>query len=123
MLGPHAAIWATAVEALLLGNPGYWRHWQGAELAHAHWRMTGNPTLALTVFQQTLAPLRDLQSLPVMRSVLGYLAAIGPEARGLRPLLQSVVDTDQRLIGSGGWCGIAEDDDYRDLAAVAIRAM
>jgi hypothetical protein len=58
-----------------------------------------------------------------VRSVLRYLAEFGPAAARFESLLRQLVDQDERLVYSGGWRGIAEDDEAVTLATAALKSM
>jgi len=111
------------IESLLQEKRASWSSSEGVELAHAHFRMTGDAALCLDVFDTALEPLRHQRQIPVVRSVLRYLVELGAAAASFAPLLQQVVDQDERLVYSGGWRGIAEDDEAVALATAALRSM
>ncbi|MEY9930644.1 hypothetical protein ABH926_005291 [Catenulispora sp. GP43] len=119
-LGPDGAQLAEGFATMLDAKPQYWPTWTGIEAAHAHWRITGDPTLCLRVFDTALDPLRHGRQLPISRQVLRYLPALGADAAQFRPLLEDMVASSERLIYSGGWRGIAEDDEAVRLARAAI---
>ncbi|MFE2911991.1 HEAT repeat domain-containing protein [Kitasatospora indigofera] len=48
------------------------------------------------------------------------IEAAGPAARTLVPLLRACLDQDERIVGEGGWRGIAQDDEVQRLAAAAL---
>jgi hypothetical protein len=68
-------------------------------------------------------PLRHKRQLPVVRSVLRHLAEFGPAAMRFQPLLRAMVNQDERLVHSGGWRGIAEDDEAVALATMALNSV
>jgi hypothetical protein len=78
---------------------------------------------SLTVFDAALDPLRHSRQLPVSRQALRYLAVLGPAATEFTQLLRHAAEQDERLLYSGGWRGIAEDDEARDLANQALAAV
>ena len=118
-LGPAGDI-AAMIEAMLQAKPEYWRTWPGIQAAWAHWRITGESTLCLRVFDTALDPLRHGRQLPITRQVLRYLPELGTAATQFRPLLESTIASSERLSYSGGWRGIAEDDEAVRLARAAI---
>jgi hypothetical protein len=121
--GPLAGRHRDRVEHLLQAERSLWASWEGVELAHAHYRMTGDAALCLEVFDTALDPLRHRRQLPVIRTVLRYLAELGPAAVRFEPLLHLAVNQDERLVYSGGWRGIAEDDEAVELATGALESM
>jgi len=122
-LGPLAKRYRSDIERRLTEKPACWSTWDGVELGFAHYRITGDPTLCLTVFDAALDPLWHGRQLPVSRKALRYLAVLGPVAAEFMPLLDRAVSHDERLLYSGGWRGIAEDDEARDLANQALAAV
>jgi hypothetical protein len=122
-LGPLAARYEAGVEQRLTAEPRMWPTWGGVELGFAHYRITGDPALCLAVFDKALDPLRHDRQLPVSRRALLYLARIGPAAAVFRPLLQEAITQDERLLYSGGWRGITEDEEARSLAIQALAAI
>ena len=70
-----------------------------------------------------LDPLRHSRQLPVSRQALRYIATLGPAAARFTPLLHNAVTQDERLIYSGGWRGITEDDEAQSLAKQALAAV
>ncbi|BCJ61837.1 hypothetical protein C1I93_00180 [Micromonospora endophytica] len=121
-LGPLAARYLPDIERQLVEQPADWPTWDGVELGFAHYRITSDPTLCLNVFDAALDPLRHSQQLPVSRQALRYLVALGPAATTFTPLLHRAAEQDERLLYSGGWRGISEDDEARDLARQALAA-
>jgi hypothetical protein len=122
-LGPLAIGHRDRIEHLLREKRSSWTSWDGVELAYAHFRVTGDATLCIEVFDVALDPLRRKRQLPVVRTVLRYLTELGRAGIRFEPLLQSVVDQDERLIYSGGWRGIAEDDEVVELATAALQSL
>jgi hypothetical protein len=122
-LGPLAIRHRDRIQHLLQEKRSSWTTLEGVELAHAHFRMTGDAALCMDVFATALGPLRQKRQLPVVRTVLRYLPELGPAGVRFEPLLQQVVDQDERLIYSGGWRGIAEDDEAVELATAALHSM
>lgn len=122
-LGPRGLGLADRFATMLNADQRYWPSWPGIEAAHAHWRITGDPALCLDVFDTALDPLRHGRQLPISRQVLRYLPALGSAAAVFRPLLENMVAGSERLIYSGGWRGIAEDDEAVGLARIAISAI
>jgi hypothetical protein len=120
-LGPVAMRYLPDLERQLEDNPDYWPTWDGVELGFAHYRITGDPARCLAVFDAALDPLRHSRQLPVSRQALRYLTVLGPTAAEFTPLLRRAVEQDERLLYAGGWRGIAEDDEARDLANQALR--
>jgi len=119
-LGPRGLGLADHFAAMLSSRRQYWPMWSGIEAAHAHWRITGDPALCLDVFATALDPFRHGRQLPTSRQVLRYLPALGPAATVFRPLLENMIASSERLIYSGGWRGIAEDEEAVGLARIAI---
>jgi len=122
-LGPLASRYLPRLERQLREEPQFWPTWDGVEWGYAHYRITGDPAPCLDVFDAALEPLRRSRQLPVSRQALRYLAGIGPAAARFAPLLHQVATQDERLIYSGGWRGIAEDEEARSLAAAALAAV
>ncbi|GIJ09294.1 hypothetical protein ACFFMR_21945 [Micromonospora andamanensis] len=121
-LGPLATRYLPHIERQLVEKPSYWPTWDGVELGFAHYRITSDPALCLTVFDAALDPLRHSRQLPVSRQALRYLAALGPAATTFTHLLHRAAEQDQRLLYGGGWRGISEDDEARALARQALAA-
>lgn len=122
-LGPLGIRYRDHVEHLLQQKRASWTSWEGVELAHTHFRITGDAAVCLDVFDTALDPLRHQRQLPVVRTVLRYLAELGPAAIRFESLLQQVVNQDERLVYNGGWQGIAEDDEAVALATAALHSM
>ena len=122
-LGPAGARYLPQVERQLTDRQGYGPAWEGVELGFAHFRITGDPGLCLDVFDAALDPLRHGRQLPVTRQALRHIVALGPSAARFAADLRRAVDQDERLVYSGGWRGIAEDDEARDLAIAALAAI
>jgi hypothetical protein len=123
-LGPLAARHADHLAQVLRGQSvDWWSSWASVEAAHAHWRLTSEPELCIAVFSVALDPLHHGRQIPVSRQALRYLPALGAAAGPFLPLLNTIVDRDQRLTYSGGWRAIAEDDLARALASTAIQAI
>jgi hypothetical protein len=121
-LGPRASTLADTIAELLHTNHDYWDGWTGVEAARAHWRITGDAGLCIEVFDAALDPLRHGRQLPVSRQVLRYLPALGGAAGAFRPLLEEMIARPERLVYSGGWRGLAEDDEAVGLARAALDA-
>ncbi|WP_194909553.1 HEAT repeat domain-containing protein [Catenulispora rubra] len=122
-LGPHGTELAERFATILNAKRSYWQSWPGVEAAHAHWRITSDPTLCLDVFDAALDPLRHGRLLPISRQALRYLPELGSAAAAFRPLLEQTMASQERLLYSGGWRGIAEDEEVVSLARAAIAAM
>ncbi|SNT49879.1 hypothetical protein SAMN05421812_107258 [Asanoa hainanensis] len=122
-LGPLAARYAPGIERRLAADPQQHPTWNSVELGFAHYRITGDPTLCLDVLGAALESLRHDRQLPVSRRALQCLSSIGRAAAGFAPLLREAVEQDERFIHSGGWRGIAEDDEARGLATAALSAV
>jgi hypothetical protein len=122
-LGALAMRHAAELERQITERPEYWPTWEGVEAGFAHYRVTGDPGLCLDVFDAALDPLRHSRQLPVSRQVLRYLPKIGSVAARFAPRLRGAVEQDERLIYSGGWRGLSEDDEARDLASRALAAI
>jgi len=121
--GPLATRYLPDIERQLVEQPNYRPTWDGVELGFAHYRITGDPSLCLAVFDAALDPIRHGLQLPVSRQALRYLAVLGPAATKFTNLLHRAVEQDERLLYSGGWRGIAEDDEARSLATQALAAV
>ncbi|MCP2329464.1 hypothetical protein HDA40_007971 [Hamadaea flava] len=121
--GPLAIRFRDRIELLLHERQSGRADWTTVELAHAHFRITGEPVLCTDAFDKALDLLRRKQQPPVTRQVLRYLPELGPATVRFEPLLRQVIEQDERLIYSGGWRAIAEDDEARALAAAALSAM
>ncbi|MFG2045330.1 hypothetical protein [Dactylosporangium sp. NPDC048998] len=91
-LGPLAAGHAPAVRRLL-HLPGGWSR---AEAAHAWWRLTGDPSLALPVLLAAARPLLDGRSNTLVRTAARHLGTLGPAAAPALPLLQRAIDHTER---------------------------
>ncbi|MBT2451321.1 hypothetical protein J7F03_30480 [Streptomyces sp. ISL-43] len=115
-IGPAAAAAADVLAGLARGDQSPWRFgpgterspkpWQGAQTAAwAHWRVTGDPELALRV---TGAAVRAGPGRPVLRYLadLGPLAA--PYADAVRPLLDCPGEWS-RVGAAGAWWRITGD--------------
>jgi len=77
----------------------------------------------LNVLDAALDPLRHNRQLPVSRQALRHLARIGPAAAKFTPLLRGALEQDERLLYSGGWRGITEDERAHTLATRALAAV
>ncbi|WP_426502790.1 hypothetical protein ACPPVO_34815 [Dactylosporangium sp. McL0621] len=122
-LGPLAGRYAPNIEQRLMEQPQLWCSWQGVELGYADYRITGDPALCLDVFDAALDPLRHSRQLPVSLEALRYTARLGRAAARFTPLLHGAATQDERLLYSGGWRGIAEDDEAQSLANQALTAV
>jgi hypothetical protein len=122
-LGSLAMRYVPGLERRLMEQPQFWRTGEGVESGFAHYRITGDPALCLDVLDVALEPLRHSRQLPVSRQALRYLARLGPAAAGFTPLLRRAVEQDERLLGSGGWRGITEDEEAHTLANQALAAV
>jgi hypothetical protein len=122
-LGPLAMRYLPAIEQRLTGQPQSWPTWEGVELGFAHYRITDDPALCLEVLDAALDPLRHNRQLPTSRQALRYIAAHGPAAARFMPLLRNAVEQDERLLYSGGWRGITEDEAAHTLAKQALAAI
>jgi hypothetical protein len=118
--GPLAIGHLDHIELLLQTR---FRSWVGAELAYAHFRVTGDPTRCVEVFDAALEPLRHKRQLPVTRLLLRYVADLGPAAVRFAPLLRQVIEQDERLECSGGWRAVVEDEEAVRLATAALAAI
>ncbi|GIH19016.1 hypothetical protein Raf01_71880 [Rugosimonospora africana] len=123
-LGPLGMRYLPRVERRLKEHqPQFWRSWKGVELGFAHYQITGDPALCLEVFDAALDPLRHGRQLPVSRQALRYIARLGSAAARFTPLLRGAVEQDERLLYSGGWRGITEDEEAHTLANQALAAI
>jgi hypothetical protein len=120
-LGPLASRHAGAVADLLSADRTGWPTSLGVEPAYAHWRMTGDPALCRDVFDAALEPLARGLHNPAIRTALRHLSTMDQVSiRRYEPLLRGVVEADERLRDHGGWRGIAEDDETRELARALV---
>jgi hypothetical protein len=120
-LGPLASRQADRVADLLSADRTYWTTYLGVEPAYAHWRMTGDPALCRDVFDAALEPLARGLHNPAIRTALRHLSTMDvTSVRRYEPLLRGVVEADERLRDHGGWRGIAEDDETRELALAIL---
>lgn len=122
-LGALAIRYAPELERQITQRPEYWPSWEGVEAGFAHYQITGDPGLCLDVFDAALDPLRHSRQLPVSRQALRYLTKIGSSAVRFAPLLRGAVEQDERVLYSGGWRGLREDDEVRSLAGQALVAI
>jgi len=122
-LGPLAVRYLPDVERWLAERPQLWPTGEGVESGFAHYRITGDPAMCLNVLDAALDPLRHNRQLPVSRQALRYIARIGPAATGFTPLLRAAIEQDERLLSSGGWRGITEDEQAQTLATQALAAL
>lgn len=70
------------------------------------WRLRNDPAMPSAAWRCATSP-------PVL----------GPAAARFTPLSQNAVAQDERLLCSGGWRGIAEDDEARKLSQEALTAI
>ncbi|MEV5571749.1 HEAT repeat domain-containing protein [Spirillospora sp. NPDC052269] len=109
-------------EQWLRANERQWRSHEAVPVAWAHWRTTGNADLALQVFQEILDVRSGASYSQIELAALRNLADMGPAARPLAPLLHACLDRDERITDSGGWRGMAMDDEIQELALTALAA-
>jgi hypothetical protein len=115
-LGPRAATAVASLEHLVLSSD----EWVRIEAAHALFRVTQDPTKAVTALTQVIQPLRSGLYTPVMGTAMRYLAVIGgPATFPATPIAQAVVDNPRRLAHHGGWRAFVEDEELR-ITATAL---
>lgn len=91
--------------------------WLKAEAAHAHWRISGEPKLAVAVLAEVIRPLASATAcLPVQRTAMRYLADIGRPAAGAAPIAAAVLENPRRLVCFGSWRAFVEDEELREAA-------
>jgi hypothetical protein len=94
--------------------------WDRIDAAQIHWRLTGDPRVAVDRMLETLKPL-DLASFePPMRLAVTYVGELGSYAAAAEPALRSLLALDQRLGQTGGWQSIEEDVAIRHAAKLAL---
>ena len=94
--------------------------WVRAEAAYAHYRVTGDPDVAVSTLTEVTGPLADGTCRPVMITALEHLAAMRPAAVPARLIARAVLDRPHRLSYFGGWHVFAEDERLRGAAATML---
>ncbi|MDQ1646875.1 MAG: hypothetical protein QOJ50_3059, partial [Cryptosporangiaceae bacterium] len=112
-LGAHA-VSAEPRLRLLAGSTGEWIR---VEAARTHWRVSGDPALAVRVLTGLARPLVDGRCLPISQVALRYLADIGAPAAPAVPIAEAVLASPRRLSYFGSWRAFTEDEDLRTSAA------
>jgi HEAT repeat protein len=115
-LGPAAAQYADQL-AGLAEHPG---NWTAVTAAYAHWRITGEPAVAVNTLVRTVEPLSKGTYHPVALPAVRYLGEIGRPALAAAPLLRQAVTTDKRLAHFGSWRSFTEDEAVRTAIAVTL---
>ncbi|MEV7388406.1 HEAT repeat domain-containing protein [Streptomyces sp. NPDC091215] len=122
MLGPGAgASRMSWPEQWLRAHERRWRSHEAVHVVWAHWRVTGESGLALQVFRRVLDLRPGSAFGQIALAALRRVTDMGPAARALAPLLHACRDRDARITDSGGWRGMALDDEARELAAAALQ--
>jgi hypothetical protein len=124
LIGPAAgASRMSWPEQWLRANERWWRSHGAVPVALAHWRVTGDSSLALQVFGRVLNRRPGAAYHQIELTVLRSVAEMGPAARALAPLLHACLDRDERITNGDGWRGIALDDEAQQLAMTTLAAM
>jgi hypothetical protein len=123
LLGPAGASRMSWPEQWLCANERWWRSHEAVPVASAHWRVTGDSSLAVQVFDRVLNRRPGAAYSKIELTALRSVAEMGPAARALAPLLHACLDRDERITDGGGWRGIALDDEAQHLALTALAAM
>jgi len=112
-LGPAAAKHAGSLRAMMAADEPRDR----VEAAYALWQVNGDPCAVTTL----LDLVRTSKGFPpATRRALKYLAAVKPLPSEAAPVLQSLLDKDERLADSGSWRAFAEDQEIRAHASAAL---
>lgn len=90
------------------------------EAAYAHYRITGDPAVAVGVLTEVARPLAAGECRPVMITALEHLATIGPAAAIAGPIARAVLDSPRRLSCFGGWHVFDADERLRAAATVLL---
>ncbi len=113
-LGPAAA--PSAEHLRRMARSG--EQWVQAEAAYALWRITGEPTPAVSALTELARPLAEGDCLPVRIAAVRHLATIGePAAAASGGIARAVLGNPRRLAYFGGWRTFAEDEALRTAAA------
>ncbi|WP_189950548.1 HEAT repeat domain-containing protein [Streptomyces alanosinicus] len=110
-------------EQWLRANERWWRSHEAVLVAWAHWRVTGDSGLALQVFQRVLDSRPGAAYGPIELAALRRVTDMRSEARALAPLLHACLDRDERISDSGGWRGMALDEEVRELASTMLATL
>jgi hypothetical protein len=94
--------------------------WDRVDAAQIHWRLTGDPGVAVDRMVESLRPLERAFFEPQMRLAVDYAGELGPAAADAAPALRALLAIDRRLGQTGSWQSIEEDLDLRRRAAVAL---
>jgi hypothetical protein len=125
LLGPAAARGSRMSwpEQWLRANERWWRSHEAVPVAWAHWRVTGDSSLALQVFDRVLNSRPGAAYSQIELAALRRVADMGPAARALAPLLHAFLDRDERINDGGGWRGMALDDEAQQVALTFLAAL
>lgn len=93
-----------------------------AEAAYTHFRVTGDPAVAVAVLTGLARPLARGRCEPGGIAALEYLAAIGTAAKTAAPIARAVLDSPHRLSCLGGWHVFDQDERLRLAAADILLA-
>ncbi len=95
--------------------------WDRIDAAQIHWRLTGDPQVAVDRVVETLRPLDLAFFEPPMRVAVNYAGDLGPLAAAAAPALHSLLALDQRLGQAGNWQSIEDDLAIRRSAQKALQ--
>jgi hypothetical protein len=115
-VGPVAAKYADQL-AGLAEHPG---EWTAVEAGYAHWRIAGEPAVAVNTLMRTIEPLSKGTYYPVALPAVRYLGEIGRPARAAAPMLREAAATDKRLAYFGSWRSFTEDEAIRTAIATTL---
>ncbi|MDX2393686.1 HEAT repeat domain-containing protein [Streptomyces sp. DK15] len=119
-LGPAAA----SLAAVIRSEPKpAWPGWGSVWSRYALWRITADPAdarEAVAVAGRTLREERVIGAHGIR--ALEHLAALGPLARPLVPVLHPVLTADVRPVGPGQWGSVPEDDALCEAARTLLTA-
>ena len=90
------------------------------EAAHAHYRVTTDPAVAVSALTDVARPLAEGECLPVMITALEHLAAIGAAGEAAHAIARAVLDSPRRLSHFGGRHVCGEDERLRTAAAALL---
>ena len=119
-VGQHAAAAIPHLaELAVLPDP-----WVRIEAAYTHWRISGDPALAVSTLIDVVRPLASATACaPVQCVALRYLGDIGEPAAEAAPLAVAVLANPRRLASTGGWRAFIEDEELRDAASYLCRSI
>ncbi|MGH3734457.1 MAG: hypothetical protein ACRDT6_02370 [Micromonosporaceae bacterium] len=112
-LGPAARHHATTARRHL----GDKWDWVRIEAAHAHWRLTGDDSLALPALLDEITGLTDpVRISPAQYAAVRYLGRLGRPAAAAAPTLRAILDSDHRTYAhthDSGHSPISSDQDLQ----------